>query len=191
MNALQLINQFKRATFGDKIATWELRRRYDVFHVEDLYDDGQHVGYKIVAPGTLHQNSGFQKLVRPIDFGIRMPSQQFIVDDVAHWPFEALSIQLAAEPAYHELADQLAKKAFSASDQKVLKHIRYGVMPGSIDYSHGDPIFTIDPENIDTLLFYANQSMKGFAGFRGFNCVSVGVISIILMPVSLAAELIA
>lgn len=185
-SATQLINEAKTA-LGRKIQLAELRRRYDVFQVDSIAVGNQQL-YEMTIPAQLHQNVGFQNSHFAVNFRLRTPDQQFIVDGVAHWPFEALNIHLDIEPAYHALATEVARKAF---DVRRLDRIRYGVMPGQLTYEHGAPVFTIDLEHADTVLFYANHPLAGFAGFHRYNCVDTGGMSIVLMTKAHADELVA
>lgn len=177
------------ADFGKKISRQQVESRYDVFHVEDVRDaNGNHIGYELTAPATLYRNVGFQNSVQPTDFTLRMPSQQFIVDGVNHWPFEALNPKLQVEPAYHDVATSLARKAFGGN---VLKHLHYGVMPGIVNYVDGNPVFEVSAERADSVLFYADQQITAFAGFHRFNCIDLGAVQILLLPGAIAEELIA
>ena len=177
------------ADYGKKISRQQVEARYDVFHVEDVCDaSGNHIGYELTAPAVLHRNVGFQNSVQPADFTLRMPSQQFIVDGVAHWPFEALNLKLQVEPAYHDVATNLARKAFGGN---ALKHLHYGVMPGVVNYIDGNPVFEVSAEHADSVLFYADQQLTAFAGFHRFNCIDLGAVQILLLPGAIAEELIA
>ncbi|MBQ9018496.1 hypothetical protein IJ117_01960 [Candidatus Saccharibacteria bacterium] len=188
MNANELFSNI-RATLGRKLSPRVVRNRYDVFHVDGIRDDdGKPVGYELTAPATLYKNVGFQNSTHQVDFSLQMPAQQFMVDGVAHWPFESLNLKLEVEPAYHDIATEFARKAFG---ERVLGHVHYGIMPGVINYEDGNPVFKIDPEHMNGILFYADQPLKAFASFRRYNCVDLGAVQILLLPSAIAAELIA
>lgn len=188
MDAKELFTATK-VTLGNFLSKSQVISRYDVFHVEDLRDkDGNPINYELTAPATLYRNAGFQNSTQPADFSLRMSARQFVVGGVAHWPFEALNIQLDVEPVYHEFATELARKAFGG---RVLGRLRYGVMPGRINYIDGNPVFTIDPDHADGALFYADQPMTAFAAFRSYNCVKLGAVDILLLPIAIANQLVA
>lgn len=184
---LSLKNKFM-ATLGKFLPVERVRDHYELFEVVAIGDDeGNSVGYWMKTPPAVaefHRYAGFQNSTEPTELTIKLPSQQIIVDGEPHWPFECLRPDYTGVPAFAEVADKIAAEAF-----KDPSRIRYGVMPGRLELKNGKPIFTVDAEHPEFVLFYANHSLVAFAGKGGYNMVRFGTTDMAMIPFYLAAQL--
>ena len=176
------------ATLGKILPAERVRDHYELFEVVAIGDDeGNSVGYRMKTPPAVaefHRYAGFQNSTEPTELTIVLPSQQIIVDGEPHWPFECLRPDYTGAPAFAEVANKIAAKAFKNPSE-----IRYGVMPGRLELKNGKPVFAVDTERSEFVLFYANHSLVGFAGDKGYNMVRFSTTDMVMIPFYLAAQL--
>lgn len=179
------------AQLGSILSPSHVRSRYDVFEVEPIEDEsGKNIGYRLMTPlssAKFHRYAGGQHAIESTQLTIELPSRQFVVDGEPHWPFECLNPEFVGAPAFAEVAGKIADKAFSSGKDLC----RYGVIPGKLVYRNRQPVFSVDTEYPEFVMFYSGSNLTGFAGLQGYNMIHFGEIDMALIPIFLAAELVA
>ncbi|MBQ6375868.1 hypothetical protein IJJ37_03000 [Candidatus Saccharibacteria bacterium] len=189
---LSLKNKMK-ATLGRLLPAKSLKTRYPTFTVEKADD-----GYRLTTAGQFHRYAGGQNQVSSSRLTLVLPHRQLMVDGEPHWPLECLDPEFVDTSAFAEVSSEIAKKAFPElakpeKERHPLREPHCGVIPGQLHFEDGQPVFRVNPEEPEFVLFYADVRLNGFAGLNSYNMFRADhqPMDLVLIPFFLAAKLIA
>ena len=189
MNANAILN-FKEkllGSLGGLVGMKAVRHHFDTFEVDELKDKaGKVYGYRLKTPAVIYHHAGGQNSSAEVELRVDMSNHQFMVDGKPHWPFEALNVNHDAQLAFGDVADKIALRGFRRS----MSRIHYGIMPGVFTFEDGNPVFTVQTDGGEAVLFYADDDLNMYSAFNmRYDIVKFGKVSAALIPMSFAAQM--
>ena len=175
---------FTEKDFSRKLKPSEVARHYRHFKVEET-----DAGFTLTAPATMTKYGAFDTQDRPATFSLQLPRYQLVVKGERHWPFEKLDGKNTVTPVYGDIADAIARNAFSRG---AAAGCSFGVVPGDFRFNRaGNPVFTVSMDRKDAyfIMFYSDSPLHGFAGSRRYNMVTAGGIWMASIPIALVEQM--